>query len=143
MDDRSGNGKTPPGWYPHPTMAGTRQYWDGEQWTDNIAPMDTAEAESKSANQSQMVTVAILAASVIGLVMAFQSASLLTGTGTQWTGAAIAIAAGIATIVLRKSISTWLRVVAVIIALAAVANVIYLEVEMEKRRSEIGDLFSS
>lgn len=26
------------GWYPHPTMTDTRQYWDGDRWTDHIAP---------------------------------------------------------------------------------------------------------
>lgn len=30
--------QTPAGWYPHPTMAATQQYWDGENWTANIAP---------------------------------------------------------------------------------------------------------
>jgi hypothetical protein len=28
----------PPGWYPHPSMAGTQQYWDGARWTNHIAP---------------------------------------------------------------------------------------------------------
>lgn len=29
----------PPGWYPHPSMAGTQRYWDGARWTDHVAPM--------------------------------------------------------------------------------------------------------
>jgi hypothetical protein len=29
---------TPAGWYPHPSMAQTRRYWDGAQWTSHIAP---------------------------------------------------------------------------------------------------------
>ncbi|MFC5178178.1 DUF2510 domain-containing protein [Nocardioides taihuensis] len=28
----------PAGWYPHPTMADTQQYWDGTNWTGHIAP---------------------------------------------------------------------------------------------------------
>lgn len=28
----------PAGWYPHPSMAATQRYWDGERWTDHIAP---------------------------------------------------------------------------------------------------------
>jgi hypothetical protein len=31
----------PAGWYAHPTMAATQRYWDGEQWTENIAPMQS------------------------------------------------------------------------------------------------------
>lgn len=30
--------KAPAGWYDHPTMADTRRYWDGQKWTDHIAP---------------------------------------------------------------------------------------------------------
>ena len=38
--------QTPPGWYPHPTMAGTQQYWDGEKWTENVAPLPLATAQA-------------------------------------------------------------------------------------------------
>lgn len=34
----------PAGWYPHPQMAGTQQYWDGARWTGHIAPMSYAPA---------------------------------------------------------------------------------------------------
>jgi Protein of unknown function (DUF2510) len=26
------------GWYPHPKMVDTMAYWDGERWTDHVAP---------------------------------------------------------------------------------------------------------
>lgn len=29
----------PPGWYPHPAMAGTLCYWTGSGWSDHLAPM--------------------------------------------------------------------------------------------------------
>lgn len=28
----------PAGWYPHPDMADTVRYWDGQQWTGQVAP---------------------------------------------------------------------------------------------------------
>jgi hypothetical protein len=31
--------KAPAGWYPHPKMPGTQRYWDGQHWTDHVAPM--------------------------------------------------------------------------------------------------------
>lgn len=37
--------KAAPGWYPHPSMAATQRYWDGENWTDNIAPTDQPAAK--------------------------------------------------------------------------------------------------
>jgi hypothetical protein len=32
--------KAAPGWYADPAMAGTRRYWDGNAWTDHVAPSD-------------------------------------------------------------------------------------------------------
>lgn len=32
---------TPAGWYPDPKMASTQRYWDGEGWTEQVAPMQT------------------------------------------------------------------------------------------------------
>jgi|SRR6478752_7069821 len=31
--------KAPPGWYPDKRMAGTQRYWDGQSWTDKVAPL--------------------------------------------------------------------------------------------------------
>jgi hypothetical protein len=52
--------QTPAGWYPDPSMPSTQRYWDGQQWTENLAPMGAAYG------QSQTSTYAILA-----IVMAF------------------------------------------------------------------------
>lgn len=86
---------------------------------------------------SQAYVVLVLAGAAIGLIMAMQSASLLTGTSTQWTGVAIAVAAGIVSRVVRGSIPKWVRVVAVLAALVAFANVLYLENQLDERRQEI------
>lgn len=124
-------------------MANTQRYWDGQAWTDNVAPTGVSpQRPVKSDQQSQLVTVGILAASVIGVIMAMQSASLLSGTGTQWTGAAIALAASIATYVLRKTIPSWLRIISVVAALVALASVFYLENQLDERRQEFSQLGS-
>jgi Protein of unknown function (DUF2510) len=31
--------KHPPGWYPDPEQAATQRYWDGENWTEQRAPL--------------------------------------------------------------------------------------------------------
>lgn len=128
-------------------MASTQRYWDGQEWTDHIAPVSALpraglQRSDESQQQSQLVTVALLAASVIGVIMALQGASLLTGTGTQWTGAAIAIAAGIASYVLRKSIPGWLRAVCVVAALLALGNVVYLEQQLDEKRQDLSEIFN-
>jgi hypothetical protein len=48
----------PAGWYPHPTMAGTQRYWDGQKWTDHIAPVGAPTAGSTAkANWKRPVAV--------------------------------------------------------------------------------------
>jgi len=43
--DRNGVMSTPPaGWYPDPAMAQTQRYWDGQQWTSAVAPLNGAQA---------------------------------------------------------------------------------------------------
>lgn len=128
---------TGPGWYPHPEMTDTQRYSDGNAWTDHIAPMTARLPGKVTTSTSQGYVVLVLAGTTIGLVMAMQSASLLTGTGTQWTGVAIAVAAGIASRIVRESIPKWVRVVAVLAALVAFANVLYLENQLDEKRQEI------
>lgn len=35
--------KAQAGWYAHPSMVDTQRYWDGEHWTDNIAPVAASQ----------------------------------------------------------------------------------------------------
>lgn len=37
-----------PGWYPDPNMAATQRYWDGERWTEHVAPLATPAAMTVS-----------------------------------------------------------------------------------------------
>lgn len=37
-----------PGWYPHPSMAQTQRYWDGEHWTDQVAPAPAPQPPTMS-----------------------------------------------------------------------------------------------
>jgi hypothetical protein len=34
----------PPGWYPDPSGAPGARWWDGVQWSDHVAPMETPES---------------------------------------------------------------------------------------------------
>ena len=120
-------------------MAATQRYWDGDTWTDNTAPMPAAEPQSIRNQLPQLLVAAVLAGAVIGLIMAMQSASLLTGTGTIWTGAAIASGAAIVTWVV-KGLPSWVRVVCVIAAALAIINAVYVESQLEDKRQEINDI---
>lgn len=53
------------GWYAHPKMAGTRRYWDGDKWTDHIAPVEQPRAEPK-----QIGVMTIARGVALGLLIA-------------------------------------------------------------------------
>lgn len=66
--------KPPAGWYPHPRMADTRRYWDGEKWTDHIAPggpvpspaLTGAAAETRSSQGLEIAGVVMMVIFPIG-----------------------------------------------------------------------------
>lgn len=133
-----------PDWYPDPSMANTLRYWDGQKWTDHIAPVSEPNGDPSghmaSTAQSRTIAVMIVVGAVIGLIMSMQSASLLTGTGSLWTGVAIVVGATIAAWMLRKSTPRWVRIVVTIMAVFAIANVVYVEIQLEEMRQGFGDL---
>lgn len=105
------------------------------------------ESQSRRLGIGIGVGAGALLISLIGLVMANASASLLTGTGTNWTGAAIAIiavVAGVITLVLTKAPMWTLLVTAIaggLVVILAVASVVYLEVELQKKRDDLSSIF--
>ena len=121
-------------------MADTKRYWDGAKWSEHIAPV---EKDTSGSRQSGLLGVALVVGAVIGLVMAGQSASLLSGTGLQWTGAVIAVGAAVVALAMRKNVSLGVVIATIILASLAVISVIYLEVELEQKRQELGNLFGS
>ena len=125
----------PAGWYPDPHMAGTQRYWDGAKWGDNVAPMS---ARPPSAGPSQVLIGVMLAGAAIGFVMSMQSASLLTGTGTLWTGVAIIVGCGI--LAWATKAPGWVRVVVGLAAVVAIVNVASIESELADRRQEINNI---
>lgn len=83
---------------------------------------------------------------LVGLVLANASASLMTGTGTNWIGAVITIiavvSATVALVLLKAPLWTTIvtGVVGLLLVVLSVASVVYLEIELEDRRQEIADL---
>ena len=42
------SGKPPAGWYVHPDMENTQGYWDGEKWTEQVAPLVEKKPDTQS-----------------------------------------------------------------------------------------------
>lgn len=55
-----------PGWRKHPDLKGVLRYWDGEEWTDDVASMYPPGGPSLGT----IVLGILLAALVIGIVVA-------------------------------------------------------------------------
>ncbi|MBP2453867.1 DUF2510 domain-containing protein [Mycolicibacterium lutetiense] len=126
-----------PGWYPDPSDAGNRIYWNGSAW---IGPASTPTA-TENANKGKRAAVAagVCVLVVIGLVMSMQSVSLLTGSGPVWTGVAV-VAAGTA-VAFFLGAARWVRIVAAVLLALALVNAIYIENEMSDKRNEISRMF--
>lgn len=122
------------GWYPIDDE--TDRYWNGRSWSDSRPA--TAADPPDSSSTSNVAVAGIGAASVVGLVMTFQTVSLMSGTGTIWTGVAIAVGAAIFAGALKVAFRV--RLAAVVIALIAVGNAVNVEGQLEEQRQKITDI---
>lgn len=129
--------EVPAGWYPHPSMADTQGYWDGQKWTDQVAPMNKVIVPDHTDSPSQVAAAIAVAVAVIGVILSQQSVSVMSGSGIVWTGAALCVGAGIMTRLVK--VPTWARVVCVVAAVIAVLSAFYVEQELDDRRQEISD----
>lgn len=125
-----------PGWYL--TSSGRHAYWDGQKWLpDEPPPAPAAHSNSRE----QAIAVGVLILSGIGLVMSMQSASLLTGTGSIWTGVALAGVGAAAAFFLGAA--KWARIVAIVILVLALFSAGYMEKQISDKRNEISHMFDT
>lgn len=61
-------GKPKAGWYPHPTMADTRRYWDGEKWTSHIAPGAARANSQRDGNTDTLLAAGWIFAFLLPIV---------------------------------------------------------------------------
>lgn len=126
-----------PGWYPDPSDPNRQIYWDGTSWSGPLpAP---SEAGKPSISKKTAVAVGVCVLVAIGLVMSMQSVSLMTGSGHIWTGVAV-VAAGTALAFFMRA-ATWVRIVAALVLALSLANGLYIENEMSKKREELTRIF--
>lgn len=87
-----------PGWYPHPSMAGTQRYWDGAGWTDHVAPAAPHGAAVKPAVSGPLIGVGYVAALMLPLV-GFVIGAVVLGKGEQVHGVAMMVLAAVVTVI--------------------------------------------
>jgi len=86
----------PPGWYAHPTMANTQRYWDGDGWTDHVAP--TSSHAAPRGSSSGLVTMGYVLA-VLFPIGGFVCGLVLISKGKGQTGALVIILSVVLTVV--------------------------------------------
>lgn len=69
MSDAQQPSSTPPGWYPHPTMPGTQAYWDGDRWTDHVAPAAGVPARADATQSAAKLFMLLVAVGVVVLMI--------------------------------------------------------------------------
>jgi hypothetical protein len=138
----------PPGWYPDPSdpLNQKQIYWNGSSWgetTGGPPSVVPAPPGTDTANRSKQTAIAIgvCVLAGIGLVMSMQSVSLLTGTGSLWTGVGVAAAGTAAAFFLGAA--KWVRVVAALCLAFSVFNAIYMDNQLSQKRSEISEIFNN
>lgn len=66
----------PPGWYERPSMHNTLCYWDGKDWTDQVAPAAPASSGPSVGRLAVSVALGIaLVVVAIWMIAGFQSAN--------------------------------------------------------------------
>ena len=125
-----------PGWYPDPLNPGKQIYWDGTAWSAPVGPSAGSDAGKKAA-----VAVGVCVLVVVGLVMSMQSVSLLSGSGAIWIGVGV-VAAGVA-VSFFMGAATWVRIVAVLLLVAALGNAMYMENQLSNKRNELTQIFNN
>jgi hypothetical protein len=58
----------PAGWYPDPTQPGSQRYWDGNEWTDQLAPLPQQPQPSARASSSVDISPRLVLGGVGALI---------------------------------------------------------------------------
>jgi hypothetical protein len=133
----------PAGWYQDPhSPPGVTRYWDGLQWTSYV--QGGLNAPGQDRQTTALIGFGLFALAALGAGIAlFTNVSLLTGTGTVWTGTAIAIVAAIGGVMLRWRLALAVRIVCAVLAIAALASAIYDEHQLQVKRDQLNQILNS
>ena len=121
-----------PGWYPDPWEKARDRWWDGWRWTPAIHGMNARDRQVATAASVGGVALGVTGAALAALT----NVSFFTGTGTVWTGAAMALVAAVGVMLFRQ-VNVGVKLVCIVLAVVAVASGIYDEVQLQHARDEI------
>jgi hypothetical protein len=132
---------TPAGWYPDPSDPGRQIYWNGTAWGGPVQQTGVTSSTPTNNSKNAAVAIGVCVLVAIGLVMSMQSVSLLSGSGTVWTGVGF-VAAGTA-VAFFLGAATWVRVIAALCLAFALFSAVYMEKQLSDKRNEISQIFNN
>jgi signal peptidase I len=81
VDDSAGGPEADPGWYPDPSQVDTVRFWDGSEWTDQRAPMQTPSPHRRGPSRRLWLALA----AVVAIVVIAVAVLLITRGGPEKT----------------------------------------------------------
>ena len=143
MTTRQTIAQVQPGWYPDPSgPIGAQRWWGGQRWTDHFVP----PAPPRPAGQDQaaaFVKFALIALGLVGAGIAmFTEVSVASGTGLVWTGAILAGVGAIGAAMFQRYVGWGVRIVCILLALAAIGSAMYDQHQVQQKRNEINQILN-
>ncbi len=96
-----------------------------------------AVAPPTRSNNAAAVAAGVCVLVAIGLIMSFQSVSLMSGSGIIWTGVAL-VGGGVALAFFLRG-PTWVKIVAVLVLGLVLFNACSIEQQMDNKRKQISN----
>lgn len=93
-----------PGWYPHQDTPQALRYWDGQKWTENLAPV--AQPVAQSAKASDGLVVAGLITMIFIPIIGFVIGIIVAAKGRAGVGVLMLVVSLVASIYWLNEFST-------------------------------------
>lgn len=103
-----------------------------------VFPRPAVQAPAAKSANNATVGAGVCVLVAIGLIMTFQSVSLMSGSGIIWIGVAL-VGGGVALAFFLRA-PLWVRITAVLVLAAALLNAFSVEQAMNDKRREITNI---
>ena len=115
------------------------RWWDGNAWTPHTQP-PPPQAKPQQSAASYLPAIGAIVAAVGTAIALFTQVSVVSGMGTVYTGAAIAVGGLVLAWVTKASVK--LKVLCVCLAALAVASAVYDQHQVDDKRHQLEQILN-
>lgn len=123
------------GWYQDNQAPHMERYVRNGFWTEHLRLKPAAI--TAVVPTSKLVAVSVVVLGAAGSLLQMQTVSLFTGAGLLWFGAALALIGMLVALYLKPSV--FVRVVSVLVFIYCIANVLYIESQLDEFRQQLNN----